>query len=322
LDELGSRTTIVCPAYPDTGRTVYQGQLFLFDTPLHESGMKDHPLTPMTDANLIRLMGAQTKKRVALLPWPIIHEGAEAVHHEIMAMKDREIAFIVADVLHNDDLLTLGEACRDMALVTGGSGIAMGLAHNLRTAGLLTPEGSTGDSHLFSGPTVILSGSCSTRTLEQVELAQSRYPSFRLDPRDLADDFNGTLNNLRTRILENIFTKPTMVYASAPPEEVIRIKKRIGSQLAGELVERAMGKLAALLYGQNVTCFVVAGGETSGAVVSSLGVKGLRIGPEIDPGVPWTVSMGEKKVALALKSGNFGAIDFFSKAINKIKAME
>lgn len=320
-DTLGCPATVVCPAFPETGRTVYQGHLFVYDTLLNESGMRHHPLNPMTDASVVRLMQVQVSRPVGLLPWQVLRKGPAAVRRHLAALRDGGVGFIVTDALHDDDLVVLGEACRDLPLITGGSGLGMGLARHYKAVGLLPENTCTDKFRAIAGPTVILSGSCSTRTLEQVEWAKSRYPAFRLDPRDLAADFNQTIERLGARVIDAIGTSPVLVYASAPPDEVSRIKAGVGSQAAGELVERAMGTLARGLLHQHVTRFVVAGGETAGAVVAALGLKGLRIGPEIDPGVPWTFSLEPRKIALALKSGNFGAVDFFSRAIDTLDAM-
>lgn len=322
LDKLGEAPTIVCPAFPEAGRTVYQGHLFVFGDPLDESSMRDHPLNPMTDSSLLRLMGAQTSRKVGLIAWPTVRKGTEAVRDAIGKLYQQGITYVVTDALTNEDLLTIGSACADHRLVTGGSGIAMGLPSNFRASGLLEYDQSATTIPSIAGPTAILSGSCSVSTRTQVRKAQDRYPAYKLDPIALAEDREKTVTELVKAIVARIASSPVLVYAGEDSATIGKIHEKIGGRRAGELVEWAMGRIAVHLHENGVNRFVVAGGETSGAVVSALKIEALRIGPQIDPGVPWTVSIGNPKVALALKSGNFGTPDFFTKAIRMIDGFE
>ena len=321
LDRIGEASAIVCPAFPDAGRTVYQGHLFVYENLLNESSMREHPLNPMTDANLLRLMRAQASKKVGLLAWPIVRKGTEAIREAIEALSRQGFSYIVTDALENKDLYNISAACAGHRLVTGSSGIAMGLPANFRAAGLLTHDQNATTIPPITGHTVILSGSCSVSTRTQVETAKDRYPSYKLDPISLAMDEEEAITRLVESIVAKIAQSPVMVYAGEDAAAISRIHEKIGRQRAGELIEGAMGKIAVHLLENGVNRFVVAGGETAGAVVSALNIEGLRIGPQIDPGVPWTVSIGHPKVALALKSGNFGSPDFFIKAIAMINQL-
>lgn len=322
IDKLGNPPAIVCPAFPEVGRTVYQGHLFVFNDPLDESSMRHHPITPMTDSSLLRLMSAQSKKKVGLIPWQVVSKGADAVREEIAVLQQQGFSYLVVDALENRDLYTIGEACADTLLVTEGSGIAMGLPDNFRRSGMISNNREETAIPFVAGPTVILSGSCSVSTCQQVGAAKGDYPSFKLDPLALDEDEEESLSRLSEVVLRKLSTGPVLVYAGADSDEVCLVQERIGRERALKLLEQAFGKLAVLLRSQGVTRFVDAGGETADAVVSALNVEGLRIGPQIDPGVPWTVSIGKKKVAIVLKSGNFGTRNFFTKAIGMLSGGE
>jgi uncharacterized protein YgbK (DUF1537 family) len=313
LDALGTDFTIACPAFPETGRTIYQGHLFVGELLLSDTHMRHHPLTPMTDASLVRVLQGQTRRKVGLVPFAVVRKGPEAIRERFAQLRAEGCAYAVTDAVLDEDLRRLGEACRDLALITGGSGIAMGLPDNFRTAGLLREGGAADALPAIRGPEVVLAGSCSAATLGQVEAFAAGRPALRLDPAHLAEGWDPAeaVRWARERMGEG----PVLVYASAPPEQVRVVQERLGRERAGSMVEGAMAAIARGLVEAGARRFVVAGGETSGAVVEALGVKGLVIGPVIDPGVPATVSLGrEPPLALALKSGNFGAPDFFQKA--------
>lgn len=300
MTALGCDFTVATPAYPRNGRTVFFSNLFVGDVLLSESGMRDHPLTPMRDANLVRVLASQTPRKVGPISHPIVNAGAGKIREEILALKSKGISYGVLDAVTDEHLVAAGEACRDLPLATGGAGLGMGLARALaagrtRSAAVL-PR--------VSGATAILSGSCSRATLEQVELAKKRFPFFHLDAARL--DAAGALD----WAVEKSKQGPCLIYASAPPAQV--------EQGRAADVEAAFRTIARGLARAGVRRFVVAGGETSGAVVDALGVRALAIGPEIDPGVPWTASAGPAPYLLALKSGNFGAPDFFAKAIGML----
>jgi uncharacterized protein YgbK (DUF1537 family) len=321
LDALQARLaaplTIACPAFPANGRSVYQGHLFVGDMLLSDSPMKDHPLTPMTDSNLVRVLSGQSKSSVGLVPFKTVERGAVAIRAAFdKAMHDGHRAVIV-DALTDDHLRLIGEATADMKLITGGSGIALGLPENFRMAGKLRAASGTTGFQAPAGRGVVLAGSCSAATRRQVAAAiASGVPAYKIDPLSIASGkitAQAVVEWIRSR------TEPLpLVYSSADPSEVSAAQEALGRQAAGEIVEELLGLVAVELRAQGFHRFIVAGGETSGAVVNAFGVPALRIGPEIDPGVPWTVSVGSQPVALALKSGNFGADDFFLKAWNLV----
>jgi uncharacterized protein YgbK (DUF1537 family) len=315
---LGTDFTIACPAFPRNGRTICKGYLFAGDVLLNESGMQDHPLTPMTDPNLVRVLDRQTEGSVGLVAYPTIRKGAAETRAAFDALRGKGTRFAITDALDEDDLMILGAACDGMPLVTGGSGIAIGLPENFRRAGLLA-KGIAADSLPdIRGHAAVLSGSCSRATNGQVAMMAETHPVFRIDPLALAKGEAVAANALDFAI-PKLPDGPVLISATAPPEEVRRIQGQLGADKAGELVEGAMAEIAVGLVAAGVRRLVVAGGETSGAVVGALKVPGLRIGPEIDPGVPWTASLGEPELLLALKSGNFGTPDFFTKALGMLK---
>ena len=292
LDALGERRTVATPAYPRNGRTVYKGNLFVGDLPLAESGMKDHPLTPMRDSNLVRVLAAQTRRPVSLIGHETVAAGADAVRRALHGLE----GYAILDAVQDEHLLAAGVACRDMKLTTGGAGLAMGIARALaveRAAGNALPT--------LGGAGVVLAGSCSQATLGQIDAY--RGPAFRLDPVRL--DAQAAVDWAAARLAER-----PLIYASAPPAGIVAGQ--------GEAIEQAFRTIARELARQGVRKFVVAGGETSGAVVEALGVRALAIGPEIDAGVPWTAAVGGEPYLLALKSGNFGSREFFAKALGML----
>ncbi len=296
VEALGGRFTVATPAYPRNGRTVYQGHLFVNGVPLAESGMKDHPLTPMRDSNLVRVLASQTPHRVALVPFEVMDAGAGSIRARLDALA-KEARYAILDALTDEHLVAAGEACAHLPLTTGGAGLAMGLARALAAGG----SARAAAFPRAEGPIALLSGSCSRATLEQVAVAKARLPAWQLDPERL--DAAAALAWARAQAGAAAY----LIYASAPPERIAR-----GREAEIEACFRA---IAQGLASHGVRRFVVAGGETSGAVVDALGVRALAIGPEIDPGVPWTAAADGTPYQLALKSGNFGGPDFFLKAI-------
>lgn len=313
---LGSDITVICPAFPDNGRTIYKGYLFVNEVLLSESPMRNHPLTPMRDSNLIRVMDAQSKLKTHGVDLNVVRQGSAAVVREMDRLNTNGYSYCVVDATNNEDLDILGAALTDHVLITGGSAVARGLPTNYRKAGMLgDPEAPVLPK--TKGRSIVLAGSCSVATRAQIALVSDLWPVFKIDVNALAD---GTLSTamITDWVLNQDPEKPALIYASADPDEVAETQEKYGVEKAGKLVEDVMGKTAFALSKAGVGKFVVAGGETSGAVVEALKIKGLRIGPEIDPGVPWTESIGETPVALALKSGNFGADDFFVKALDML----
>jgi len=316
--ELGSGFALACPAFPANARSVYQGYLFVGSVLLNESGMEHHPLTPMTDANLVRVLSRQTDGTVGLVPFATVEKGAGAIRDAMTALKEQGRRYAIVDAVSDAHLLAIGEAASSHALITGGSGVALGLPANFRRAGLLSERDSSSLPPV-AGHAAVLAGSCSRATLAQLGFARGHVPVLALDPLatpDAAAMAAAALAWAATRLGD----KPVVIAASAPPDAVAAIQARLGRDAAGALIEDTMARIAEGLVGLGVRRMVVAGGETSGSVVSRLGVRRLRIGAEIDPGVPWTLAEGAgPALLLALKSGNFGATDFFLKAFQVLE---
>lgn len=314
MDALGADFTIACPAFPETGRTIFKGHLFVGDQLLSDTHMRHHPLTPMTDSNLVAVLGRQTKRAVGLIQHRQIEGGVPAITDAIEALKADGKTIAIVDAVDDAQLYTVGESLAGLTLITGGSGIALGLPANYRKAGLVGENKAADQVPAVTGPAMVLSGSCSAATLGQVAEFAKTYPTLPLDPLEIAEDpaaVERAIDWAKGKLADG----PALIHASAPPESVKAVQDKLGRNEAGELVERAMARIAEALVAGGVRRLVVAGGETSGAVVGALGVKGLLIGAQIDPGVPGTVTMGDRPMALALKSGNFGAPDFFEKAL-------
>ncbi|MEX3981153.1 3-oxo-tetronate kinase [Paraburkholderia sp. EG287A] len=310
--------TIACPAFPENGRTIYRGHLFVGDVLLNESGMEHHPLTPMTDANLVRVLQRQTRSKVGLVRYDAVARGAQAVRASVDALRADGVRMAIADAVSDTDLYTLGEACADLPLITGGSGVALGLPANFRRAGLLADAADAGELPHIVGASAVLAGSASTATNAQVAAWRETRPAFRIDPLAAARG-EPVVEHALAFAREHIHAaQPVLIYATASPDEVKATQRELGVAQAGELVERTLASIARGLRDLGVRKFVVAGGETSGAVVQALGVAMLRIGKQIDPGVPATATIAAEPLALALKSGNFGAVDFFAKALRML----
>ena len=299
------------PAYPRNQRTVYRGHLFVGDLLLSETGMREHPLTPMTDANLVRVLGAQSTRRVGLVAAETLDAGADAVRTRLAALERDGCGHAIVDATRDDHLTVAGAACVDCTLTTGGAGLAIGLARALRAQ---AGGGAGGYARPDAGTRVAwLSGSCSEATRRQVAHALRTVPGVGLDPVALAADPAAVAARAADAVA-HAARGPVLVYATAAPAEVAAAQAALGRERAATVVEDAFRAIAHALAGAGVRAFVVAGGETSGAVVEALHVRALAIGPEIDPGVPWTRAVGGDPLWLALKSGNFGAEDFFAKA--------
>ncbi len=316
MDALGTDFTIATPAFPDNGRTVFKGHLFVGDVLLSDSGMKNHPLTPMTDANLVRVLQAQCRRKVGLIDHRVVAAGADAVRARIAALRAEGVGLAIVDAVSNDDLLRLGPALADLPLVTAGSGVAIGLPANFglaasSTASALPPA---------RGLRAVVSGSCSQATLRQVQAFQaSGRPAFAVDPLRLAQGHD-VAGEALAWASAHMPAGPVLIYSSAEPSAVQAVQGQLGVAAAGERVEQALAAVARGLVALGVRQLVVAGGETSGACVQALGVRQMRIGPQIDPGVPWCHAQapgaGAEGLHLALKSGNFGGDDFFTRAFS------
>lgn len=325
MHALGTHYSIACPAFPENQRTIFKGHLFVGDVLLSDSGMRNHPLTPMTDANLVRVLQAQSRCKVGLLSHLQVAKGAvslkQVVEQKITeAQKETPGVIDIADAITNDDLMVLGHALADVPLVTAGSGLALGLAAAYIDRGLVKADAHAAQLPAAGGKAVVISGSCSVATNAQVKhwIASSK-PAMKIDAREIA----GSQPVVQQVLDWHAQQKETcLIYATSPPEEVAALQKEFGANSLGEQIEHCFAEIAQGLIAQQVRRFVVAGGETSGAVVNALGVQSLKIGETIDPGVPWTAGQVGKPlldtaapVLLALKSGNFGTDDFFAKAL-------
>jgi len=319
MDALDCDFTIACPAFPETGRTIYKGNLFVGEVPLDESGMRDHPLTPMTDANLVRVLQPQTRRRVGLIDYRAVARGAHAIGERIAQLRREGIGIAIVDVLNDADLLAIGAAVRAMPLVTAGSGIAIGLPQNFgiergdQAARLPAPRGGK----------AVVSGSCSTATNAQVaEFIARGGAAFRVDPLALLAG-DAVASAALTWASANGSKDPLLVYATASPDAVRVAQRALGAEKTGELVEQTLASIACGLVEQGVRQLIVAGGETSGACIDALGISRMRIGPQIAPGVPWcfaeTPMIKDGGLHVALKSGNFGDPGLFSDAFGLLQ---
>ena len=316
LAALGVAFTVACPAFPTNKRTIYQGNLFVGDQLLAESSMRDHPLNPMTDSSLVRVLQRQAQGKVGLIPFVVVTQGAAAIKAEMQRLALTGVRHAIVDALTDQHLFAIGEACSEMQLLTGGSGLALGLPENFRRVKLLKTAAAS-ELPRVGGHAVVLSGSCSAATQRQVAALQRQCESFALDALALARD-PGVVAKALAWARPRLGQKPLLIYSTAAPKQIEEVQAALGRERAGAMVEQALGEIAKDLVARGARRLVVAGGETSGAVVTALGITGLRVGAEIDPGVPWTASLDEKPIALALKSGNFGGDDFFLKAFREL----
>jgi len=313
MEALETQFTIACPAFPETERTIFKGHLFVGDKLLSDSPMKDHPLTPMTDSNLVSTLSRQTSQKVGLVEYKDILAGPSAIRKAFDQLQKEDVAIAVTDVLNDEHLYFLGEAVKDFKLITGGSGIALGLPSQFKSRNNHQEETRAHSLPKVLGKEIVLSGSCSEMTLAQVDEFSKRYSTLKLNPIELAEN-NSALANAVNWVIQAKVEEPILVYASAPPDAVKQAQKKLGRDLASSTVENALAKIALAAVQNGFRRIVVAGGETAGAVVSNLGIKGIMIGEQIDPGVPTTVSIGDPSIGLVLKSGNFGSANFFEKA--------
>lgn len=314
LNMLDAPSAIVCPSFPATGRTVYMGHLFVGDRLLDESGMENHPITPMSDADIRRWLGHQTSLPIGHVRLSQVARGHEAISDAIAESAARGERLIVVDAVSNDDLTAIGRAMAGARFITGGSGVALGLPANFHADGLLRDAGSA-----FVGvesPAAVLSGSCSTTSRRQVEIYLQDHPSLFIDARDLLAGVT-TVESAAEFVLQNAAEAP-IVYSTADSQTVSRQNQTHGRDRSASAIESFFANLAVHLLDSGVRRIVVGGGETSGAVVKALQLAELTIGPEIDPGVPALASEKDGPVRLALKSGNFGSSDFFNKAVKAL----
>lgn len=314
MQALGTDFTIATPAFPDTGRTVFKGHLFVGDVLLSDSGMKDHPLTPMRDSNLLRVLQSQTQQKVGLIDYRIVAAGPQAVAERIETLQAEGVRVAIVDAITNDDLYRIGPAMKRLPLVTAGSGVAIALPANFG----IDPSPQASALPAPAGTQAILAGSCSQATQAQVAHVIGRGGQARaVDALRLAQDGERMLEESLAWALERLSSGPVLLYSTVEPRALAEIQSSLGVQAAGDLVEQAHARIARALVQAGVGQLIVAGGETSGAVVQALGIERLQIGAQIDPGVPWCLARtphAAQPIHIALKSGNFGSADFFSKA--------
>ena len=318
MDDLGAGQTIYCPAFPENGRSIFMGNLFVGQQPLAESPMKDHPLTPMRDSNLMRLLAPQVTRAVGLADRLTVAKGADALQARLQELAADGVAHVVTDAVADADLAIIADACRGMKLLTGGSAPAMPLPGLYRGDGVLAADAPAPVRPSLPPGAVILSGSCSAMTNKQVAAYGGKGPALRLNPLALAEE--GPDAAIDWLAGQPAASNP-IIYATARPEDVRAAQEKLGVARAGEMVEAALAGLARAAFEKGVRRFVVAGGETSGAVSRALGLTRLDIGAEIAPGVPWTYAQVDgEDVAITLKSGNFGDRDFFATALARLEA--
>jgi uncharacterized protein YgbK (DUF1537 family) len=319
---LGCDFTIATPAFPDNQRTVFKGHLFVGDVLLSESGMQNHPLTPMLDANLVRVLQAQCRGRVGLIDYKVVAQGVAAIRTRIAQLRAEGVSLAVVDAISNDDLMRLGPALKNLPLVTAGSGVAIGLPANFG----IVPSGMASALPEAMGLQAVLSGSCSLATNRQVQtFIQSGRPALAIDPLQIAVDEAAGGDGVAAALAwaqPLLAQGPVLIYSSADPAVVKSVQEQLGVDAAGALVERTLAAIARGLVILGVRQLVVAGGETSGACVQALNITQVKIGSQIDPGVPWCHAQSDAAplggLHLTLKSGNFGADDFFNKAFARL----
>lgn len=310
LRELGATKAFVCPAFPANGRTVYQGHLFVGDRLLAESSMRDHPVTPMTDSDIRRWLAHQCEGVVSHICHRIVDEGSDAISEALDAAPN---GLIVCDAVADNDLRAIGRAAKGMALITGGSALALGLPDNFRATGRLAAVETAFDTQ--DGPALVLAGSCSAATNAQVARYKLNHPAFAIDGEALLAGYP-VLEYADSFAREHQDEAP-LIYSTISPDAVASNREKADFGAASAAIEHIMADLARRAMERGVKRLVVAGGETSGAVVEALRPGAMMVGPDIAPGVPLLSAGG---IGFALKSGNFGSEDFFEKALTMMKA--
>ncbi len=318
MARLGAKQTIYCPAFPENGRSIYMGNLFVGDVPLDESPMRDHPLTPMRDANLMRLLAPQVDGKVGHIAWPDIAKGSAYIAGKLRALADDGVVHVVPDAIAQADLAAIAEAVQDFKLITGGSALALDLPRLLAAKGSIAAPDADIIAPATARGNIVLSGSCSAMTRAQVADYSAGAASLRLDPLALADGPDA-LAQARQWLASQDPDAPKIIYATAEPADVTAAQEKLGREKAGQVVEDALAALARDAFDHGIRRFVVAGGETSGAVTQALATDRLSVGREIAPGVPWCFAERDGETfAITLKSGNFGTEDFFTRALKML----
>ena len=318
MNELKVDQTIYCPAFPENGRSIYMGNLFVGQKLLSESSMKDHPLTPMNDSNLMRLLSVQVSRRVGLADRIVVNSGVNSLKEKLISLKENDVPHVIVDAVADTDLDTIASACQDMDYITGGSALAMPLAEFYKASGKISANDNSFMNKKLNTGSIILSGSCSEITIIQVKnFIQRGAAAFQLDPIDLAE--NG-VKKVLDWLSSQDFTKNIIIYATSDPDTVKKVQAELGVDMAGKIVEQGLSECAIAARELGIKNFIIAGGETSGAITKALNVRQLDIGIEIAPGVPWTFSgKRNNQIALSLKSGNFGSEEFFTEALSKLE---
>ena len=311
MEAMGTDFTVATPAFPDNQRTVFKGHLFVGDALLADSGMRNHPLTPMKDSSLVRVLQAQCRKKVGLLDYSVVARGAQGITEHVAQLRAQGVGIAIVDVVSNADLVVLGQALAGLPLLTAGSGLAIGLPANFS----ITPSAEASLLPPAQGATAVVSGSCSVATNAQVQhFLDAGLPAFPVDPAKLAQGVD-VVQQVVEWATPLLGLKPVLVYSTANPDAVKVAQARMGVRAAGEMVEKALSDIARELVKRGVGQLVVAGGETSGACVQALGIKRMQVGMQVAPGVPWchaVTGLEGRPVHLLLKSGNFGAPDIFT----------
>ena len=319
MDALGTKQAIYCPAFPENGRTIFFGHLFVGDLLLSDTHMRHHPLNPMTDSSLVRVLARQTRHKVGLVPLKQVQAGSATLRAALDKLALDGVRHVIVDAVADTDLGIIGEAVGDDELVTGGSGVALGLPAAYRRRNLLPHRSGADTLPKIAGASAVLAGSCSAATLSQIAEFKGAHMVLDTDAICRGEDVaEKALAWAKDKLGTSGTGGPILLSASDKPDAVKALQSKYGVEKSSHAIERTMAALAKGLVAAGVGRLVVAGGETSGAVVGALDVSALRIGPEIDPGVPWTASVGQKPLLLALKSGNFGAPDFFTKAFTQL----
>nr|WP_246554071.1 3-oxo-tetronate kinase [Bradyrhizobium ottawaense] len=316
----GEGAVLVTPAFPETGRTVYQGNLFVGAVPLNESPLKDHPLNPMHDSNLVRVLARQSRTQIGLVDLATVTRGADAVRARLAELAGKGIGAAIIDAVFDRDLETIGLVAAEHRLSVGASGIGLGLARALVSTGKVKSAGANGETGIaVGGPAACLAGSCSQATLQQIANAERVMPVLHLDPDRIitgGGEAQRALDWARPRLAEG----PVLIASSATPDQVAALQARHGRDAAGHAIEQTMADIAESLVKSGVRRLIVAGGETSGAVVDRLKIPGFLVGVEIAAGVPVLHAVGaQADMLLALKSGNFGGAEFFSDALRLMR---
>jgi uncharacterized protein YgbK (DUF1537 family) len=313
----GDAIVLVTPAFPATGRTIYQGNLFVGSVPLNESPLKDHPLNPMHDSNLVRVLARQSKSKIGLVDLAVLTRGPDAVRTKLAELAKQGIGAAIIDAVFDSDLETIGAVALDHKLSVGASGIGLGLARALVASGRVKPNASNAMADApVGGPAACLAGSCSQATLRQVANAEQVMPVLHLDPEQVIagkEEARRAVAWARDRLKDG----PVLIASSSTPSEVAALQSRHGRDAAGHAIEQAMADIAEGLVAAGVRRLVIAGGETSGAAVDRLKIPGFLVGTEISAGVPVLRAVGASagEMLIALKSGNFGGAEFFSDAL-------